>query len=92
MYNSEYGELEFDFNLRDGKYCFYILDKEDLSREFSVIDPNGEYHRLNWESESIPSIQDVRIWILLGMPELASKEPLNKKHLTVLTKEKLRSI
>lgn len=92
QYDSKYGELEFDFHLRNGKYSFFILEREDSTRVFTVLDPNQEAHSLNWEQNSMPSIQDVRTWILLDMPTCASNNSFGKKYLTTLAKERLRRI
>ena len=88
MYNSKYGELEFSFVIRKKEYRLFIMDS--VKRMYTLVDENDESYMFNWDNNtSIPRVSDVRSWVLLGMPENPSGDPIDRKFLTAVSKERL---
>lgn len=82
-----FGSKPFDIEVNGLKYQY--LPDEDCDGDcvklwHTIVLPTGKSVTMDWSPYSTPTVEDITLWIKLGMPARITGCPLNKKDLETL--------
>jgi len=90
MGSREHKELSVE--VRGKRYTLMVETQEEHNNRkfiYHVVDEEGNRHQMDWSPYQVPTADEVRVWVLLGMPQRSGSAPLSREDLNRMYRMKV---